>query len=126
MVGDEEADPVDELFIGTEFFQDGPGRSGAFDFLVFARRGTVFFFGCVDADVVEDGSRAQDVLLVFGQSFQAADGVGIGVDLEEMMDAPGIAVVEGDSLLYYLFNSCHVNPCLSVSLYYRAGKIGTA
>ena len=98
MVGDEEADPVDELFIGTEFFQDGPGRSGAFDFLVFARRGTVFFFGCVDADVVEDGGRAQDVLLVFGQSFQAADGVGVGVDLEKMVDAPGIAVVEGDGL----------------------------
>ena len=81
--------------------------------------------GCVDADVVEDGDCPQDVLLVCRQSFQAADGVGVGVDLEEMVDAPGVAVIKGDGFLYYLFNRCHGNPCLSFSLYYRGGRIGT-
>ena len=102
VVGDEEADPVDELFVSTEFFQDGPGRGGTFDFLVFARRGTVFFFGCVDADVVEDGGCPQDVLLVCRQSFQASNGVGVSIDLEKVVDAPGIAVIKGDGFLYYL------------------------
>ena len=36
-----------------------------------------------------------------------------------------IAVIKGDGFLYYLFNRCHGNHCLSFSLYYRGGRIGT-
>ena len=75
-----------------------PRRRRPFELLIFAAGAAVLFFGGVYANVVKDGRCGERFLHVVREAFQAADRIGIGVNLEEMMDAPGVASVEGNGL----------------------------
>lgn len=98
MMGDEIADAVDTRFIISCRTKELPCRRRPLKFLIFAAGAAVFFFGGMDTDVMEDGCRGKGFLHVVREAFQAADRVGIGIDLEEMLNAPGVAAVKGNGL----------------------------
>ena len=57
----------------------------------------------MDANVVQDGGELERLLDRRGQSLLTAEQSGVGVDLEEMLDALGVAGIKGDHCLQDFF-----------------------
>lgn len=99
-MGDEKADAVDKVSIaGFESFEEVTRDGRPFELLIFSCCAVVLFFGGMDADVMKDGCGFEEILGFLWNIFQAANEGGEGMDLQEMLDALGIAMVESDGFL---------------------------
>ena len=99
-MGDEKADAVDEgRRAAVKSFEEITCDGWAFELLIFSCGAMVLFFGGMDADVMKDGCGFEEILGFLWNIFQAANEGGEGMDLQEMLDALGIAMVESDGFL---------------------------
>lgn len=94
MMSDQIFDALDlRVAVAAELAQDCLGDAGPLLLLILAVPVAVFGFGLMDANVVENGRRLENELRLFVQPFQRADCRGQIVDLDEMLNAPGVAAV---------------------------------
>lgn len=99
-MGDEKADAVDEgRRAAVKSFEEITCDGWAFELLIFSCGAMVLFFGGMDADVMKDGCGFEEVLCFLWDILQMADEGGEGMDLQEMLDALCIAMVESDGFL---------------------------
>ena len=78
------------------FCQKFAGWRWSFLLLQFAIAAAVFFLGRMDANVVHEGGKLDDALGFRVDLFAVSDEPRIGMDLEKMLDAFGIATIKSD------------------------------
>ena len=86
-----------------------PCERRALELPIVAVRVAVFFAAQGAGNIVDDGGELQRLKCVFRQTLACADGGGIGVDLQKVVDVVLVSVREEDHLLHG-FRNGHKNP----------------
>ena len=77
-----------------------PCERRALELLIVAVRVAVFFAAQGAGNIVDDGGELQRLKCVFRQTLACADGGGIGVDLQKVVDVVEIGVLQQNHLLH--------------------------
>ncbi len=124
-MGNQEAHPVNQFRrIPADLFQQCPRVSRSFLFLQLSIAETVFFLRRMNANVMENSSDFQNLLLFRGQVFHFPDHGGKHIHFQKMLDTACIAFVKQNHPAYY-FSMFHLLPSphhipFNVSIIYRA------